>query len=948
MNNNQEKSSYKETGDKVTSTLGAIGAGLESTAKEVSKNLDISNLGKTIIKWSPKPISATLNVHSIATAQGEKEVFTEVYKMGVSSVTSAIGGIVGIAGGPIGAGFGAGIGNAGGNWFAEKTADFAYPLYQATKDYFQDPLSTSYLSLTITSNNSNNSPKDSNDSSSTTSPITFKITKAHIKESLEELFAVECEGYIESMQEQLISFSQNTLNIHPKFLIDALATFKITNPYNNNTLNFIDSADKSYKGIISAVNYLGLNQESSNHLLQSSGTTILTKHFFKFTLTSPLIRLNYNKANRIYTNTNIIEVIKTILNFYTGRIHKEVDFSHLRYSYEVKELITQYQESDLAFVTRLAHNNGIHFYEDDNTIYFCDDYKEPLSKTIPYNPNPNNSLNELCINSFFKQENILANSFTQSSENGAYPLNLQSLNHNMSMDSNYIFYNQHEYDSQNSFTLQADLETPLKLKEKHYTLFKESVLAKSNVYHLKLGERINIDLNKGLNKETLKDYAIIALEQTLIDTALLANTINPNDNIQDTSFIRSYTNILTIVPSIVSFAPNFKSKPIPPYSTQGIIIGQSTNIQEESNTIYSDEYGRVKVRINCFANQEAIDNHSNKDDQSNQRYIYSYSPFLRVSTPIASDHSGFYHTPRVGDEVIISYLDNDIDKPYISGSLYNNTNPSLPSLPNNNHITSLSSKTIGTKENGRNELTFSNVKDEEEIYLKAEKDYKELIQHNSSQHILNNKDSIVDGFYTERIKKAHTQTIDLAKNVNVGGEYLTNVALSRDTMVGISNTLNVGLDNKLRVGKNSHEYIGESKSVEIGGNQNIIIHKDESRNIKGNKSEVVEGTLDIQSTKEININTQSQINMTASHNILFSSARSTGFQSDKNHTETAQNIAMEATIDIEEKAGNQIHFAVGSTTITATSDSVIIKAGGVEVLIDSKGLVVKGGEVRAE
>ena len=596
----------------------------------------------------------------------------------------------------------------------------------------------------------------------------------------------------------------------------------------------------------------------------------------------------------------------------------------------------------------MAHNNGIHFYEDDNTIYFCDDYKEPLSKTIPYNPNPNNSLNELCINSFFKQENILANSFTQSSENGAYPLNLQSLNHNMSMDSNYIFYNQHEYDSQNSFTLQADLETPLKLKEKHYTLFKESVLAKSNVYHLKLGERINIDLNKGLNKETLKDYAIIALEQTLIDTALLANTINPNDNIQDTSFIRSYTNILTIVPSIVSFAPNFKSKPIPPYSTQGIIIGQSTNIQEESNTIYSDEYGRVKVRINCFANQEAIDNHSNKDDQSNQRYIYSYSPFLRVSTPIASDHSGFYHTPRVGDEVIISYLDNDIDKPYISGSLYNNTNPSLPSLPNNNHISCLSSKTIGTKENGRNELTFSNVKDEEEIYLKAEKDYKELIQHNSSQHILNNKDSIVDGFYTERIKKAHTQTIDLAKNVNVGGEYLTNVALSKDTMVGISNTLNVGLDNKLRVGKNSHEYIGESKSVEIGGNQNITIHKDESRNIKGNKSEVVEGTLDIQSTKEININTQSQINMTASHNILFSSARSTGFQSDKNHTETAQNIAMEATIDIEEKAGNQIHFAVGSTTITATSDSVIIKAGGVEVLIDSKGLVVKGGEVRAE
>ncbi|MDY5950639.1 MAG: phage baseplate assembly protein V, partial [Helicobacter sp.] len=51
-----------------------------------------------------------------------------------------------------------------------------------------------------------------------------------------------------------------------------------------------------------------------------------------------------------------------------------------------------------------------------------------------------------------------------------------------------------------------------------------------------------------------------------------------------------------------------------------------------------------------------------------------YSP---AYTSIASNHSGFYHTPRIGDEVIISFLDNDIDKPFISGSLYNTTNPSL-------------------------------------------------------------------------------------------------------------------------------------------------------------------------------------------------------------------------------------------------------------------------------
>ncbi|EKF1357760.1 VgrG protein, partial [Campylobacter coli] len=181
--------------------------------------------------------------------------------------------------------------------------------------------------------------------------------------------------------------------------------------------------------------------------------------------------------------------------------------------------------------------------------------------------------------------------------------------------------------------------------------------------------------------------------------------------------------------------------------------------------------------------------------------------------------------------MIISFLDDDIDKPYVSGSLYNGVNDPLVSLPHHDHKTSISSKTIGLYEQGYNELTLSNLKDKEQIYLKAERDYDELVQHNFTQRILNDKDSKVDGIYNERIKKVHTQTIDLAKNVNVGGEYLINVGLSKDTIVGLSNTLNVGVDNKVRVTKNSSEYIGENKDIEIGANQNTIIHKDEIRNV---------------------------------------------------------------------------------------------------------------------
>ena len=184
---------------------------------------------------------------------------------------------------------------------------------------------------------------------------------------------------------------------------------------------------------------------------------------------------------------------------------------------------------------------------------------------------------------------------------------------------------------------------------------------------------------------------------------------------------------------------------------------------------------------------------------------YHHSPYLRVSSPIVSASSGFYHTPRIGDEVIISFLDNDIDKPYISGSLYNQSNPSLIHDPLDSHKTSISSKTTGLNEQGLNEIAFSNLKNKEQVYIQAQKDYEELIKHNFKQNICNDKESQVQGAYTERIKKIHTQTIDLAKIVSVGGEYNTNVVLSKDTAVGLSNTLSVGVDNRVKIAKHSSE-----------------------------------------------------------------------------------------------------------------------------------------------
>ncbi|EAH4558618.1 type VI secretion protein VgrG [Campylobacter jejuni] len=835
-----------------------------------------------------------------------------------------------------------------------------------------------------------NSYMSLNISNSTSNPLPFKITKALIKESLEELFSIECEGFFESLEQDLFSLNTltnasshpstpTTFNFHPNVLIDQEAILSIHNPYENNTLNFDNNEVKNYKGIITYIKYLGINHESALNINDSTSNTkqIQYKHFFSFKLQSVLIRLSLNKANRIYTHTNIIEVIKQTLGFYQDILHKEIDYSNIHFNYEEQELISQYNESDLDFITRLSHNNGIFFYEDENTIYFCDVYKNVKNKEIEYNPNINNILNQACISSIYKEQSLRTNSFTHSSINANTPLNLLSL-HSSKVPyeqelNNKACYNEHFYESEYSFTKSIDLKTKPSLKEKRALVLNESLLAKSNIYHLSLGDFITLNYKEFNHQEEiknqdeekqdkaslLKDFIIIANTQILIDDAILANSINTNDhlNLKDLNLNKSYSNTLTLLKKNIIFTPSFKAKPKAPNSTQGIVIGESKDIESERNTIYTDEHGRVKVRINLYANQEELDNDTfiandidiNSSNLSSNTYkSYHHTPFLRVASHIASNHSGFFHTPRIGDEVIISFLDDDIDKPYVSGSLYNGANPSLVNLPFNDHQTSLSSKTIGVNEEGYNELTLSNIKDKEQIYLKAQKDYDELVQHNFTQRILNDKDSIVDGIYNERIKKVHTQTIDLAKNVNVGGEYLTNVGLSKDTIVGLSNTLNVGVDNKVRVSKNSSEYVGENKDIEIGANQNTIIHKDEIRNVKGNKKEVVEGHYGINVSDKMQVLSEKEMDYKSKDNILFTSNESIGFESDKNTSMVADNITTYAKTIHELKADSEATIQVGETIINAKPDCVIIKAGGVEVIIDSNGLVVKGGELKAE
>ncbi|EAK9955274.1 type VI secretion protein VgrG, partial [Campylobacter lari] len=88
--------------------------------------------------------------------------------------------------------------------------------------------------------------------------LDFKITKAIIKESLDQIFLCECEGFYENINNDI--FSDDNIEFNPNMLIDKEASLIIKNPYENKKIDFSTNIDMIYRGIISYVDYLGVNQ----------------------------------------------------------------------------------------------------------------------------------------------------------------------------------------------------------------------------------------------------------------------------------------------------------------------------------------------------------------------------------------------------------------------------------------------------------------------------------------------------------------------------------------------------------------------------------------------------------------------------------------------------------------------------------------------------------------
>lgn len=772
-----------------------------------------------------------------------------------------------------------------------------------------------------------------------TSTLSFNLTSAQITESFDEITQVECEAYYEGVQEHLI----NILNENKDFFY---ASLSLSTPI----------ATKRIGGGTQVFSLVGWQLKFLEKT--SSYKSINQRFFFSFSLYSPLFLLKQNTSSRIFYQQSVVDIALSILSVYASKIQKEADCSLLQGNYPLIEYLTQYQESDLDFLRRICSNAGIFLLEKDEKIYLCDtpfvtqgdntsaSYESLTKKhSFPYRENPNNPTNEeffhhLSFHNLLSCKNTLFSSFNPISPNTTITTNSLAL-HSQETPFSSLIHSSAFASSLNSSEEKRSHIQALRAQMEGYILE-----IKSNILELRVGDEVHIQsLSSSLLPTNLADeeskYKIISITHLFADKSDLSSSLGGKEG-------NSYQNTLLLLPSSIPFFTRPINKPRVYGGSIGLVVGESDenileNIAGQKNTIHTDTQGRIKVAFAYSLAQLSLDQKRFDGENLGQSLNTCY---LRVLNPIASENAGFFAIPRIGDEVFIQFLEGDCDKPIVAGSFYN-ANSSIPHAQDH-HFTSLSASTLGKENtNKRSEITINPTQEREEIYIHAQKNRRAIINHDDEELIKHNKKTTIQGTQTTHTALASVENVGGLKDVNVGAESMENVMLSKDTQVGGSYTINIGAEFKTRVVGEVQEYVGGSKEVKILENLNEEISGDIKSQISGTKTENIQGDYQLNTQNNAELESQSQIHLKAKENIDLQSEHASILAKESTTIESkACSISTQEGASLEDK--KEITLKVEKGIIDIKSDSIVLKAGGVEVTIGKDGLVVKGGEVKSE
>jgi type VI secretion system secreted protein VgrG len=498
---------------------------------------------------------------------------------------------------------------------------------------------------------------------------------------------------------------------------------------------------------------------------------------------------------RIFQNMSVPDIVEKVL--------KEAGITDYEFrtqgTYTAREYCVQYRETSLNFISRLLEFEGIfYFFEHTDAkhmLIFAD-------KSSVQAPCPGQATATYAHSDSGWVEGDLDGIIDISRLEQAYTGQsmLQDYDFekpNVNLKASEPGSNEEAYDYPGKYTEVSDGEryARIRLEEHEVEQFILSGTSRCRAfrpgYTFKLKEHFRSDTNQ--------DYFLVSVEHDAVDSTYFHGA----------SAAQHYGNIFKAIPKSVPFRPAQRAiKPMVRGPQTALVVGKA------GEEIWVDKYGRVKVQFYW-------DRLGKKNEES--------SCWIRVSQIWAGKNWGWVTLPRIGQEVVVDFLEGDPDRPLITGRVYNadQTTPyTLPANQTQSGIKSRSSKQGGTE--NYNEIRFEDLKGSEMITVHAEKDMETTVEHDDTQTIQNNRTITVDGTHTETIKKDTTITItegNLSLTLNQGNQSTKLDKGNQSTTLSMGNRsikLNMGNETtNIDLGKSTTEAM-QSIELKVGGSSIVI------------------------------------------------------------------------------------------------------------------------------
>jgi len=483
---------------------------------------------------------------------------------------------------------------------------------------------------------------------------------------------------------------------------------------------------------------------------------------YRALLVAPIWLLGHRSNCRIFQQKDVQAIVTTLLDE-LGLASDRRRFS-LSGSHPAHEYCVQYRESDLDFMHRLLEEEGIYYFFEQNAdrlVMVMGDAPQthpPIAEQveIPYHePRPGQVPDEVYLHEIHVRRAIRSGKVTLRSWNFEKPaLNIEGEH----VDQKDVELEAYDYPFDFDLVAQGRSRAQMRLQSRRTGTHQLSAASSHNAFVA--GHHF-----------TLTEHPRDTFNTTYLVTECRQTGEQPQVYEELAAGGSSFNSRLRCIPLDLPFRPALVTpKPTVNGSQTALVVGPS------GEEIYTDEHGRIKVQF-----------HWDREGQWDE----GSSCWIRVGQSMAGRQWGAVALPRIGQEVIVDFLEGDPDRPIVTGCVYHATNKPPYALPAEKTKTTI--KTDSSKGgDGFNEVRFEDKKGEEQVFIHAEKDLDlrikndriEWVGHNQHLIVIQDKIERIDHERHEKVGADQFEEIVKDRHLTVGGKQAVDISESQSMTVG--------------------------------------------------------------------------------------------------------------------------------------------------------------------